>query len=76
MKNLCALKAFGVAALVMLAIPASAAEVVDRIVASVGSSHYGRLSVMMQYYFRTEGLLVVPPDVFDPPPNGAFLRGR
>ena len=35
MKNLCALKAFGVAALVMLAIPASAAEVVDRIVAVI-----------------------------------------
>ena len=35
MKNLCALKAFGVAALMMFAIPASAAEVVDRIVAVI-----------------------------------------
>ncbi|MEC7030614.1 MAG: 16S rRNA (adenine(1518)-N(6)/adenine(1519)-N(6))-dimethyltransferase RsmA [Pseudomonadota bacterium] len=44
-------------------------EVVDRIVASPGTKAFGRLSVMMQYYFEVEGLLVVPPHDFNPPPK-------
>ena len=44
-------------------------EVVDRIVAPVGSKAYGRLSVMMQYYFEVTGLMVVPPEAFSPPPR-------
>lgn len=44
-------------------------EVVDRIVAPVGSRGYGRISVMLQYYFEVEGLQVVPPEAFSPPPK-------
>lgn len=44
-------------------------EVVDRIIAPVGTKAYGRLSVMMQYYFDCEGLVVVPPEAFSPPPK-------
>jgi len=44
-------------------------EVVDRIVAPVGTKAYGRLSVMMQYYFEVSGLMVVPPEAFSPPPK-------
>lgn len=44
-------------------------EVVDRMVASVGSQDYGRLSVMTQYYFKPEALLVVPKEAFNPPPK-------
>ena len=44
-------------------------EVVERITASVGTKAYGRLAVMMQYYFSVEGLLVVPPEAFSPPPK-------
>lgn len=44
-------------------------EVVDRICAEPGTKKYGRLSVMMQYYCRTEHLFDVPPESFDPAPK-------
>ncbi len=44
-------------------------EVVDRICAEPGSKKYGRLSVMMQYYCKTELLFDVPPESFDPAPK-------
>ena len=44
-------------------------EVVDRLTAQVGTNDYGRLSVMIQYYFNTEGLMVVGPEAFSPPPK-------
>jgi len=44
-------------------------EVIDRITAEPGSSDYGRLSVMMQYYFRTKSDLVISPSAFSPPPK-------
>lgn len=51
-------------------------EVVDRMVASPGTSDYGRLSVMLQFRFHMENLLDVPPDAFDPPPkvDSAIVR--
>jgi 16S rRNA (adenine1518-N6/adenine1519-N6)-dimethyltransferase len=44
-------------------------EVVDRMAASPGSKDYGRLSVMLQWRYRIEDVLFVPPDAFDPPPR-------
>ncbi|MBK2124145.1 16S rRNA (adenine(1518)-N(6)/adenine(1519)-N(6))-dimethyltransferase RsmA [Fangia hongkongensis] len=44
-------------------------EVVDRITASPNNKTYGRLSVMLQYYFQTEGLFIVPPNAFYPAPK-------
>ncbi len=44
-------------------------EVVDRIVAKVGTKAYGRLSVMMQYYFEVAELFTVPPEAFKPAPK-------
>lgn len=44
-------------------------EVVQRIVADVGTKAYGRLSVMMQYYCACQYLLTVPPSAFYPPPK-------
>ena len=44
-------------------------EVVDRMAASPGSKAYGRLSVMLQWRYRIEDVLDVPPDAFDPPPR-------
>jgi 16S rRNA (adenine1518-N6/adenine1519-N6)-dimethyltransferase len=51
-------------------------EVVDRIVAVPGSRAYGRLSVMLQYRFRVQRLLRVPPGAFRPAPavESAFMR--
>ena len=51
-------------------------EVVDRIVASPDSKAYGRLSVMLQYYFTAERLFTVPASAFQPPPKvvSAVLR--
>jgi len=51
-------------------------EVVDRIVAQVGTSQYGRLSVMMQLYCRANSLFDVPPTAFSPQPkvNSAVIR--
>ena len=45
------------------------AEVVDRLLAPVSSSNYGRLSVMFQYYCHLEHILDVPPESFDPAPK-------
>jgi 16S rRNA (adenine1518-N6/adenine1519-N6)-dimethyltransferase len=44
-------------------------EVVDRMAASPGSKDYGRLSVMLQWRYRIESVLDVPPEAFDPPPR-------
>lgn len=44
-------------------------EVVLRMVAEPGNADFGRLSVMLQYFFEIEKLLDVPPEAFDPPPK-------
>ena len=44
-------------------------EVVDRIVASHGSKTYGRISVMMQAFFKVESMFTVPKESFDPQPK-------
>lgn len=44
-------------------------EVVERIAADVGSHDYGRLSVMMQLYFRITPLFMVAPQCFRPAPR-------
>lgn len=51
-------------------------EVAERLVATVGSHQYGRLSVMGQYYCDMELLFNVDPDAFIPPPkvDSTFLR--
>lgn len=51
-------------------------EVVDRIVAQPGNRTYGRLSVMIQTYFKATPLFLVPPHAFSPPPKvqSAILR--
>lgn len=51
-------------------------EVVERMVAEPSTPEYGRLSVMLQYRFRMEKLLDVPPESFRPAPkvNSAIVR--
>ncbi|MEM8593636.1 MAG: 16S rRNA (adenine(1518)-N(6)/adenine(1519)-N(6))-dimethyltransferase RsmA [Pseudomonadota bacterium] len=51
-------------------------EVVDRICAPPGNKTYGRLSILLQYYFQTEHLFDVPPESFFPPPkvDSAIIR--
>lgn len=51
-------------------------EVAQRIVAEVGSQHYGRLSVMIQYQCRCQYLFDVAPGSFTPPPrvDSAIIR--
>ena len=44
-------------------------EVVERMAAGPGSKTYGRLSVMLQWRYRIEDVLDVPPEAFDPPPR-------
>jgi 16S rRNA (adenine1518-N6/adenine1519-N6)-dimethyltransferase len=44
-------------------------EVVERIAARTGSNDYGRLSVMMQLYFRISPLFTVAPQCFRPAPR-------
>ena len=44
-------------------------EVVQRMAAAPGSKDYGRLSVMLQWRYRIESVLDVPPSAFDPPPR-------
>lgn len=44
-------------------------EVVERIAAGTGSNNYGRLSVMMQLYFRISPLFTVAPQCFRPAPR-------
>ncbi len=51
-------------------------EVVERIAAQPGNRIYGRLSVMIQTYFKVTPLFLVPATAFDPPPKieSAILR--
>ena len=51
-------------------------EVVDRMVARPATSDYSRLSVMLQWRYAMENVLLVPPESFDPPPrvNSAVVR--
>ena len=44
-------------------------EVVDRMAAAPGNKDYGRLTVMLQWRYRIESVLDVPPEAFDPPPR-------
>ena len=52
------------------------AEVIERMVATHGSSEYSRLSVMLQSRYILENVLDVPPEAFDPPPkvDSAIVR--
>lgn len=51
-------------------------EVVERIAAQPGNRIYGRLSVMIQTYFKVTPLFLVPSTAFTPPPKveSAILR--
>jgi len=51
-------------------------EVVDRLIAKPGEHHYGRFSIMTQFYCHAEWLLMVPPEAFQPPPKvtSCFVR--
>jgi len=51
-------------------------EVVDRMVAVPGNKIYGRLSVMLQPFFRMQRIIDIPPQAFAPPPkvDSAFVR--
>lgn len=51
-------------------------EVAQRIGAKVGGSHYGRLSIMMQYQCDCQYLFDVAPECFTPPPkvDSAIIR--
>lgn len=51
-------------------------EVADRITADNNNKKYGRLSVMMQYYFHAESCFDIPPSAFQPEPkvDSAFIR--
>lgn len=51
-------------------------EVAERIIARPEDKHYGRLSVMMQYYCDSDYLFDVPPGCFSPPPrvDSAVIR--
>ena len=53
-------------------------EVVDRMAAAPGCKDFGRLSVMLQWRYRIEHVLDVPPEAFDPPPrvDSAVVRMR
>ena len=53
-------------------------EVVDRMVARPATSDYSRLSVMLQWRYTLENVLLVPPESFEPPPrvNSAVVRMR
>lgn len=44
-------------------------EVVERMVAEPKTNDYGRLSVMLQYFFDMELLIDVPPEAFSPAPK-------
>ncbi|SHF69894.1 16S rRNA (adenine1518-N6/adenine1519-N6)-dimethyltransferase [Microbulbifer donghaiensis] len=44
-------------------------EVVDRLSATPGNKAFGRLSVMVQYHCRVQGLFPVPPQSFRPAPK-------
>jgi 16S rRNA (adenine1518-N6/adenine1519-N6)-dimethyltransferase len=44
-------------------------EVVERLTATPGSRHWGRLGIMAQFRCATQLLFEVPPEAFDPPPK-------
>ncbi len=44
-------------------------EVVERMAAMPGDSHYGRLGIMTQYYCRVQPLFIVGPEAFQPAPK-------
>ena len=44
-------------------------EVVARMAAAPGGKDFGRLTVMLQWRYRVEHVLDVPPEAFDPPPR-------
>ncbi|MEM1402829.1 MAG: 16S rRNA (adenine(1518)-N(6)/adenine(1519)-N(6))-dimethyltransferase RsmA [Pseudomonadota bacterium] len=44
-------------------------EVVERLTATPGSKHWGRLGIMTQFRCDAELLFEVPPESFDPPPK-------
>jgi 16S rRNA (adenine1518-N6/adenine1519-N6)-dimethyltransferase len=44
-------------------------EVIDRMVARHSTAAYGRLSVMLQWRYAMENVLLVPPQSFEPPPR-------
>jgi len=44
-------------------------EVIDRMVARPTTAAYGRLSVMLQWRYAMENVLLVPPESFEPPPR-------
>jgi 16S rRNA (adenine1518-N6/adenine1519-N6)-dimethyltransferase len=44
-------------------------EVVERMVAQPSTANYGRLSVMLQWRYEMEMVLLVGPQAFDPPPR-------
>ena len=51
-------------------------EVAKRITAKPSNKSFGRLSVILQYYFDTELLFELPPEAFSPQPKitSAFIR--
>ncbi len=51
-------------------------EVVERLAAEPGSTDWGRLSVMAQYYCQVDHLFIVPPEAFVPRPkvDSAIVR--
>lgn len=44
-------------------------EVIERMVAPPGSADFGRLSAILQWRYRMDKALFVPPEAFDPPPR-------
>jgi 16S rRNA (adenine1518-N6/adenine1519-N6)-dimethyltransferase len=53
-------------------------EVAHRMAAAPGGKDYGRLSVMLQWRYRIDIVLEVPPQAFEPPPkvDSAVVRMR
>ena len=51
-------------------------EVVDRLASEPGTSDYGRLGIMTQYFCRVDPLFLVPPSAFNPAPkvDSAIVR--
>ncbi len=51
-------------------------EVARRMAAAPGGKDYGRLSVMLQWRYRIDAVLDVPPQAFEPPPkvDSAIVR--
>ncbi len=53
-------------------------EVAQRMAAAPGGKDYGRLTVMLQWRYRIDSVLEVPPQAFEPPPkvDSAIVRMR